>query len=1322
MKKITKISLLFIMVLIVLLSCSISGFCATENSGTYTDENGNVYEWYVDRYFDTHITKFTASGENAHAILPERLGGYLLSSTALESAFQGNTDIKSVQIPNIQAIPQNAFKGCTNLEEVNLPVNLNTIGKYAFYGTALKAVHIPRKVTSIGAYAFAECSQLETLTFEEGIGVDKLTGETGYNRFCKLNEFSFAGSGIKNLNIPKGVAIIGDSVFENCQKLETVYVDGEKLDEWYTYSDLSLFANCSNLKEAFVRYNITDNMFENCTSLEKVTSYTGEIGTEAFKGCSSLTTVDITLVRTIGDYAFENCESVATLDFPQCTDIGEGSFKGCSSLVNISFSNEGVSSIDACAFEGCASLKSLDTLNLSKIKTIKYNAFKDCTSLEEVDFSKMSSLRLMTGDGIFENCTSLEEIVIPDGFKVIENSSNTFRGCIGVKYIYIGDSYTRTNFSVFGFNGRLPNLEKIEVSPNNPKYFVADNVLYYNNTTVIPSEQVGVPDELDGYYYLVRYPALRQGEKYDTADGLPDLSKYELINNGQLRINYYAFSDTKYLKHLHIDQYLLEDDYISSDSLGYRFAWSSIEKITFTPIVFDEGMESETTVEGFSIIYAYDFYESDIRELNLLEYGVEIGSYAFVGTNNFEKIEFGDRAKIYQYAFANCTSIKEINFGTAAQINAYSFEGCSALTQIRFKTVNYISQGAFKNCENLIIADFNQAMSNISLPSSEYDCIFENCPKLTIFCDEKVNIYDYAIEHNIPVNAFSVDFYENADFQYTGKEIQPEMLVGIRGMVLVKNVDYIAEYENNTEIGYATVTIKFINNFDGMREISRTFKITRRNIDTSIVEYVVDNEYSGEEVKPKVVVKNGNTILVEGVDYTIKYNSGTDAGSMFFTIIGKGNYTGSVNCYYNIIRRDITEATVSKNNDMVYTGAELMPKPVITWNEFTLVEGVDYEIRYFENVNSGYGTMVIYGLGNFCGTQRVQFRIFGKGIENAVISSVPDQIYTGKEITPEISVTIDGVTLVKDTDYTVKYENNTEKGIATVVISGIGNYSGVAKQSFNIVKNSVYSFTVFSETQMTETYDGTALKPEMEVYFGTELLTEGVDYTVSLENNVNAGTATVTVIGMGLYEGERSYDFTILPCEITENDISVSGNMEFFGSAVEPEISVFKNGITLVEGEDYTVSYFNNNSVGTALVTIEGMGNYCDTVNLEYEIYESEKEEETPVPDDNENDENNSQIENDTPVEKPETPEKPADKEESDKNNGTQNNTNGNDVNADIKNETAENNDGTDAQNPVIPNTDGEGYKAFNIAWMLISISCQLAIAVIVSRKKKLKI
>lgn len=277
---------------------------------------------------------------------------------------------------------------------------------------------------------------------------------------------------------------------------------------------------------------------------------------------------------------------------------------------------------------------------------------------------------------------------------------------------------------------------------------------------------------------------------------------------------------------------------------------------------------------------------------------------------------------------------------------------------------------------------------------------------------------------------------------------------------------------------------------------------------------------------------------------------------------------------------------------------------------FTLIENVDYEIRYFDNIDSGYGTMTIYGMGNFCGTQRVQFKIFGKNIENAVVSEIPDQIYTGNAITPDVTVTLGDLQLVKDTDYVLKYENNIEKGVATVLVSGIGNYSGVAKQTFNINKNSVYSFTVFSETEMTATYDGTPLKPEMEVYYGTTRLTEDVDYRVVLENNVNAGTATVTIIGMGAYEGERSYNFTILPCEITAGDVSVTGD----------DITIVKNGETLVEGKDFTVTYSNNDGTGTA--TINGIGNYCETVEVEYTATDDNNQPDNPNGDNGNNNEN----------------------------------------------------------------------------------------------------
>ena len=76
-----------------------------------------------------------------------------------------------------------------------------------------------------------------------------------------------------------------------------------------------------------------------------------------------------------------------------------------------------------------------------------------------------------------------------------------------------------------------------------------------------------------------------------------------------------------------------------------------------------------------------------------------------------------------------------------------------------------------------------------------------------------------------------------------------------------------------------------------------------------------------------------------------------------------------------------------------------------------------------------------------------------KGIESSFISDIPDQVYTGSAIEPDFTVVYNGMTLVKDVDYTVKFEDNVEVGMATVTVFGAGdsNYGGRDFKYFNIV-------------------------------------------------------------------------------------------------------------------------------------------------------------------------------------------------------------------------------------------------------------------------------
>ncbi|WP_317366789.1 S-layer homology domain-containing protein [uncultured Tyzzerella sp.] len=79
-----------------------------------------------------------------------------------------------------------------------------------------------------------------------------------------------------------------------------------------------------------------------------------------------------------------------------------------------------------------------------------------------------------------------------------------------------------------------------------------------------------------------------------------------------------------------------------------------------------------------------------------------------------------------------------------------------------------------------------------------------------------------------------------------------------------------------------------------------------------------------------------------------------------------------------------------------------------------------------------------------------------KSIDNAVVSQIPTQTYTGKEIKPVIQVTLDGQTLEENTDFIVTYENNinitTEDRKAKVKIDGIGKYKGTLNKEFEIGK------------------------------------------------------------------------------------------------------------------------------------------------------------------------------------------------------------------------------------------------------------------------------
>ena len=195
--------------------------------------------------------------------------------------------------------------------------------------------------------------------------------------------------------------------------------------------------------------------------------------------------------------------------------------------------------------------------------------------------------------------------------------------------------------------------------------------------------------------------------------------------------------------------------------------------------------------------------------------------------------------------------------------------------------------------------------------------------------------------------------------------------------------------------------------------------------------------------------------------------------------------------------------------------------------------------------------------------------------------------------------------LTENVDYTLTYSDNTAVGTAKVTVTGMGSYDGSAgSQTFKIVANSNdFDVTLSEEVHI---YDGTEQTPAtVTVKYGGVTLTPVTHYILTYSNNVNAGTAVVTIEGMTgtAYAGLSSIrTFVIERKPLTEGMVAAIADQTYTGTAIRPEVTVTDGSATLVKDRDYSVTYGENLNVGTGTVTLTGQGNYTDTVNKTFNI------------------------------------------------------------------------------------------------------------------------
>lgn len=391
------------------------------------------------------------------------------------------------------------------------------------------------------------------------------------------------------------------------------------------------------------------------------------------------------------------------------------------------------------------------------------------------------------------------------------------------------------------------------------------------------------------------------------------------------------------------------------------------------------------------------------------------------------------------------------------------------------------------------------------------------------------------------------------------------------GRDLILDEEYTLTYTNNDRVGKAQVMIMGKGVYSGA--ISLPFTIVEKSIKDATVEIEKAGdppkavyEYTGAPIVPVITVKVGDDELVLNTDYYLTYNPDNtniceDDKEITVTVHGIGNYKdiADMTDTFQIIGRNIGDATVDYTNSFVYTGSAIEPDVTVRIDGRTLTrqtdtETGDYRVEYSNNIHAGDSAIIKIVPTNpeYGGEKYVTFKI--TTATNAVTAEPAINGWTWKEEPSSLSAEMQTkfgthvysvysdeactdnclVDKVSPADLSEAMRN---LDAGTYYLYAEVEKSDEHPDDYTTVSSKV-PFTVTpadftGEVEVTLAYDiiaynGTAREPSVTVtYKGKEL--PDTNYSVAYANNVEPGDATVTITGKGNCVGTATAQFTINP-------------------------------------------------------------------------------------------------------------------------------------------------------------------------------------------------
>ncbi len=270
----------------------------------------------------------------------------------------------------------------------------------------------------------------------------------------------------------------------------------------------------------------------------------------------------------------------------------------------------------------------------------------------------------------------------------------------------------------------------------------------------------------------------------------------------------------------------------------------------------------------------------------------------------------------------------------------------------------------------------------------------------------------------------------------------------------------------------ATATALSNNNYKLPENASMEYTIAPKAATLTVTVEPAEFEYDGTMQQPKTVtVKDGETVLKAGTDYTVEIPESTDVGTYTVKVTGVGNYAGSTgSTTYAITKVSQADLVISQIADKTYgdepfeitvTGGSGDGKLALTSSDTSILSlalKADSDNVWIATIRKA-GTVTLKASKgedeNYKeAIKEVEVTIAPKSMEGFTVTLPEDYapVYSGSAFTPAVTVK-DGETELKlNTDYTVTYTDNVNAGTATVTVNGTGNYTGTLNANFTISK------------------------------------------------------------------------------------------------------------------------------------------------------------------------------------------------------------------------------------------------------------------------------